>query len=320
MKYILLGFQILLFSATQLSASDKKLTFSPHWLPQAQFAGYYVALEQGFYAEEGLQVEITHPSASTNVIDFLTTGKADIVSQFLVSAMSAHDKGVSLVNIAQTSQRSAILFVSKKTSGIENIQDLNGKKVGIWRGGFSEIPQAMVKSNNIQVEWVPILSSVNLFLLDGVDAMTVMWYNEFNQIHLSGFDSDKLNTFFMSDYGFDVPEDGLYSLEKTRSERSEDLEAFVRASRKGWEYAARNRSYAVELVIKQMQKTKVPANKAQQSWMLDRVLELKFPQGDTKKIYHLEENVFNQTNDILRNLGFIKSNIQYPSFFKPVIE
>jgi len=320
MKYVIIGLQILLYLAISLSASDKKITFSPHWLPQAQFAGYYVALDQGFYKAEGLEVNITHPSASTNVVDFLASGKADIVSQFLVSAMSAHGRGIDLVNIAQTSQRSAILFVSKKASGIENVQDLNGKKIGIWRGGFSEIPQAMVKSNNIQVNWVPILSSVNLFLLDGVDAMTVMWYNEFNQIHLTGFDSDSLNTFFMSEYGYDIPEDGLYVLSKTNTERSADLEAFIRATKKGWEYASKNREYTVDLVIKQMQKTRVPANKAHQRWMLDRILELQFPQEDSKQTYHLEETIFNQTNEILRDLGILKSAIPYSSFFQPVLK
>ena len=91
-----------------------KITFTPHWLPQAQFAGYYVAEKKGFYRAEGIDVKIVHPSASVNAVGSLANGQSDIISLFLITAISSKNAGIDLVNIGQLSQNSAMLFVSKK--------------------------------------------------------------------------------------------------------------------------------------------------------------------------------------------------------------
>ena len=301
------------------SAQEKRIVFAPHWLPQAQFAGFYVALDQGFYKNRGLEVEIIHPTATTNVIDYLKDGRAHVVSQFLVSALYAKDKGADIVNIAQYSQRSAILFVNKKKSGIEKLEDIEGKRIGVWRGGFSEIPQAMVQANGLNVEWVPILSSVNLFLADGIDLMTVMWYNEYNQIRLAGINSQELNTFFLADNGFDIPEDGLYTLRATREARAEELEAFIEASNEGWAYASKHKEYTIDLVIKKMRQAKISSNKAHQKWMLDRILELQLPSSASRAAYELDEDAYNTTTSILRQKGFITGDIPYNLFYMPLL-
>ncbi len=295
------------------------MVFAPHWLPQAQFAGYYVALDQGFYSKYGLDVEIIHPSATTNVIDFLNDGRAHVISQFLVSALYAKDKNTDLVNIAQYSQRSAILLVSKKSRGIERLEDIDGRRIGVWRGGFSEIPKAMIQGKGLQVEWVPILSSVNLFLMNGIDLMTVMWYNEYNQIHLSGIDSDDLNTFFLSEHGYNIPEDGLYTLRSTRIARADELSAFVQATNEGWEYASNNREYTIDHVVEKMRAVNISSNRAHQRWMLDRILELQEPTQNMSSKHELNRESYHTTMSILRNNGFVKKDIDYDAFFSPVL-
>jgi NitT/TauT family transport system substrate-binding protein len=302
-----------------LVAQENKIVFAPHWLPQAQFAGYYVALDQGFFEKYGLDVEIIHPSATTNVIDFLNDGRAHVVTQFLVSALYAKDKNTDIVNIAQYSQRSAIMLVSKKSSGIERLESIQGKRIGVWRGGFSEIPRAMVQGKGLQVEWVPILSSVNLFLMNGIDLMTVMWYNEYNQIRLSGVDSTDLNTFFLSEYGYDIPEDGLYTLRSTRMARSEQLSAFVQATNDGWEFASKNREYTIDLVVGKMREANISSNRAHQGWMLDRILELQEPTQDKNGKHELNRDAYRATMSILRDNGFVKTDINFDTFFLPVI-
>jgi NitT/TauT family transport system substrate-binding protein len=289
-------------------------------LPQAQFAGYYVALDQGFYSKCGLEVEIIHPSATTNVIDFLNDGRAHVTTQFLVSALYAKDKNTDIVNIAQYSQRSAIMLVSKKSSGIQQIEDINNKRIGVWRGGFSEIPRSMIHGKGLQVEWVPILSSVNLFLMNGIDLMTVMWYNEYNQIRLSGVDSEDLNTFFFSDYGFNIPEDGLYTLRSTRLQRADDLRAFVEATNEGWEYASKNRDYTIDLVVGKMRESNISSNRAHQGWMLDRILELQEPTQDTNGKHELSKDSYRTTMSILRDNGFVQKEIDFDTFYMPVLK
>ncbi len=318
-----IGLLLLLLAALikpAATAGNPPLRFSPHWLPQAQFAGYYVAHDQGFYREAGLDVEITHPRANVNVVEMLKDGTVDVISQFLVSAIVARDQGLELVNFAQSSQHSAILFVAKSSSGIENIGDLQGKKIGIWQGGFSEVPMAMIGDYDLEVEWVPIMSTINLFLMDGVDLMTVMWYNEYNQIYLSGINEDEMNTFFLSDHGFDVPEDGLYTMKETRVGRSADLKAFVEATQRGWDHAAENKDYTVELVVEIMRKAHIPANAAHQRWMLERVLDLQGSGDKEVARWQLHPDDFHMAVTILKDREMIRAEaLHYLDFFQPVI-
>ncbi len=314
-----LSFFVCVSFVIQGFSQTRELVFTPHWLPQAQFAGYYVAQDQGFFKDAGLDVKIIHPSASVNALTFLESENADVITLFLVTALSAAQDGLDLVNIAQFSQHSAIMFVTMKSSGIETLTDFEGRKVGIWRSGFREVPQALLDQQNIEVEWIPILSTVNLFLLGGIDVMSVMWYNEYHQIYLSGVNMDEMNTFFMSDYGLDIPEDGLYVLRKNLENRKEDLCAFVAASLHGWEYAAQNKEYTVDLVVSLMREQNIPSNHAHQRWMLDKILEVQDFSGNGKNATLLQEDDFENTRIILENFTGADCKIDYWNFHQPLL-
>ncbi len=319
MKKNILTLILLLTGACVLQAEGRRLVFSPHWMPQAQFAGYYIALDQGYYAEAGLDVEIIHPTAAVNAQRFLEDGRADVISLFLVTGLKAASDGLPLVNFAQLSQQSAIMLVSKAESGIERLEDMEGKRLGVWMSGFQEVPQTMMQAHGVQVEWVPILSSVNLFLLGGIDVMTVMWYNEYNQLYFSGIDWDEMNTFFVGDYGFDIPEDGLYALHDTWEDRYDDLRAFTKATLRGWEYADLHREYAVELVVDLMRRHRVPSNRAHQRWMLDKVLQTQSLEGHDVGPTELHPDDFYDTLSIIQNHYGSDFSIGYGDFFRPVI-
>ena len=250
-----------------------KIVFTPQWQPQAQFAGYYVALEQGFYSEAGLDVTIKHPSATADIFQILTMGEADIVSAFLIHGLKAERRGAPIKHFAQMLQHSSLMIVTRKGGGIESVDDLKGRKLGIWSSGFDDLIFAMLEQRGIDLEIVRILNTVNLFLEGGVDAMTVMHYNEYNTIINCGVDPGELNTFFMRDLGLNVPEDALYCLERRWRENPEQMRAFAEATLKGWEYASANKEYAIELVLRQMKHANLPINKVHQSWMLERILD-----------------------------------------------
>jgi len=300
-------------------AQQQKLVFCTQWLPQAQFAGYYVAKDKGFYKQVGLDVEILHPSATVNAAAFLKAGKADVISLFLTTGINNRQKGLDLVNIAQVSQHSAIMFVSLKINGINELSKFNGKKIGIWLSGFDEVPKALVKKNHLGVEWVPIQSTVSLFMRGGIDIMTVMYYNEYDQVYLSGVNRNEINTFFMSDYGFDVPEDGLYVLRQTASSKKEALKAFVEATLKGWAYAALNKEYTINLVIKLMNEAQVPATRAHQKWMLDKILEMQDIKGKGVRTTELNPEDFRKAIDIMQNHYNAEFNFDYNDFFQPAL-
>lgn len=297
-----------------------QLTFAPQWLPQAQFAGYYVAQKKGFYKAEGLNVRIVHPSASVNSVEYLKNEQCDITTQILTSAFAFREAGIDLVNIAQISQNSALLFVSRKEKGISELSDLNEKKIGIWLSGFDEVAREIIKSNNYQVQWVPVLNTVNLFLSGYLDAMTVMWYNEYDQIIQSGVNEEELNRIFFSDCGFNIPEDGLYCLNKILIQRRGDLEKFVRASLKGWEYAKENKEETLGIVLEEMKKNHVPTNKAHQAWMLDKALLMIDPGSKNVKKGELAESDFVKAQNMLFEAGNIKTRTAFKEFYKPVMK
>jgi NitT/TauT family transport system substrate-binding protein len=320
MKHNFILIASFLLVAIFANAQQSSITFTPQWLPQAQFAGYYVALEKGFYTDEGLRVEIKHPSASVNATEMLKNNTADIISLFLVSAMKARNDDFKMVNIAQLSQHSALMFVTHKNSGIEKLNQLDGKRIGIWKSGFDEVPKALIQSNNYKVEWIPILSSINMFMIGGIDAMTVMWYNEYDQIINAGKNPDELNTFNFADYGCDIPEDGLYCLESTYLQRKHDLEKFVRATMRGWEYAKENEEEALEIVLAEMKKAHVATNLTHQKWMLECMLQLIEPDTKNVKKGELADTDFHKTRNMLKEGNHIDGNISYDSFYKPVLK
>lgn len=284
-------------------AQQIPLTFTPHWMPQAQFAGYYVAIDKGYYKEAGLDVTIRHPSATENVVESLREGKCDVISLFLVTAIEARAKGTGMVNIGQLSQNSALLFVTKATSGITKPADLNGKRIGSWEAGFREVPVALLQAAGCQVTWVPIVSTVNLFLQGGIDAMVVMLYNEYDVIINCGVNEDELNMILCSEHGFNVPEDGLYALADTYNKNPDALRRFTEATLRGWEAAFANKKYALELVSKEMKMAHVPSNMAHQSWMLDKMEELFRPGNKPVKKGELWEDDYRKAWESLVTAG-----------------
>lgn len=312
-KIFLLCFPVLLIGTAR--AQLPKVTFAPHWLPQAQFAGYYVAQERGFYKEAGLDVEIIHPSANIQVTNMLREGRVDVISLFLITAISAKQQGLDLVNFAQISQHSAIYIVTKKSSGLDELSKLNGKRVGIWKSGFDEIPKALMSEKGYKVEWVPILSTVNLFMIDGIEAMTVMSYNEYDAIINCGVNEDELNVFPVADYGYDIPEDGLYCMASTFEERKEDMKKFFDATIKGWEFASANRSIALNIVLDRMKKAHIPANRAHQEWMLEKTLELIDLKNNNIKRGELLESDYKKAASIIKGL-----NYTYKDFYRLLTE
>jgi len=298
-------------------AQQASITYTPHWMPQSQFAGYYVALDRGYYRDAGLDVTIRHPSATENVVETLRNGECDVISLFLMTALEARDKGTDMVNICQLSQNSAQLFVTKASSGISRPEQLNGKRIGAWEAGFREIPEAVLQQAGSVVTWVPIVSSVNLFLQGGIDAMVVMLYNEYDVIINCGVNENELNRIFCSEHGFNIPEDGLYALGDSYSSRPDVFRRFVAASLKGWETAFAEKDYALDLVMKEMKSANVPSNRAHQQWMLDKMEELFKPGQKPVAEGELWQEDYQKAFSILSNMGrMTQTSPDFQAFYK----
>ena len=290
----------------------RKVRFIPQWIAQAQFAGVYVAQAKGMYRNYGLDVDIISGGPDLPAATAIKEGKADICTMFLLSAMREYSNGNKVVNLAQIFQKSSLLLVAKKTSGIKTIADINGKRVGLWRSDFQEISLMFIKKNNLKVEIVPIDWSINLFMQDGVDLMNVMLYNEFNQLIQSGLDRDELVEFPMYKNGFDIPEDGLYCSQEYWQQNPEICKDFADATMEGWMYAINNQNEAVEIVLNVMRKAHIAANRPHQEWMLSQLKESILHYQSS--IGKLRKQDFNNANALLQETDLIKSSIDFQTF------
>ncbi len=301
----------------QSFAVNKPIKVVLQWVPQAQFAGYYTAKNLGIYKKYGIDLTIIPGGPNVSVIDCIKSGKADFGTFFLLNATKLNAQGVPLVNIAQVSRRSALILVAKKSSGILEPQDMNGRKIGIYKDDFSDIPLAFIKDNDLAVKIVPIATGIHIFLHDGTDVTNVMWYNEYHTILNCGYNPDELSTFYMSDYGFNVPEDGIYCLRSTYDWNPEICEKVVEATMEGWLYAFQHPEEALEIVIKEMKKEHIPANLAHQQWMLARMRDIITPDGQENLTTYLSKDVYEMSGQILINNGSVKQLPAYECFFIP---
>lgn len=293
MNKLLITTLLLLLS---LIGNAQRIVFTPQWTPQSQFAGYYVAQEKGFYKEAGVEVDFQHPSASYSASNRLFEGSSDMITQQLVQAMIAIDRGMPMVHILQTSQRNSLVLVSKSDS-IRTIDDLKGKKVGVWKSGFGDLAYIMDSEKDLDIQWIPYLESVNLFLSGAIDATLAMSYNEFLKIRVAGHEDKPVIRFSETEY--DYPEDGLYVSTDFYQRYPDKVKAFAEASRKGWEWAHEHPEETLDIVMKWAERENVHTNRIHQQWMLEQILEIQCKDGEKKPSFQLDAAKFDRLNELL---------------------
>lgn len=294
----------------------RKVSFIPQWAPQAQFAGYYVAYERGIYQKYGIDLTIIPGGPDRLPSDFLEAGRADFVTMWLSSGIQGRAHGVKLINIAQMMQRSALMLVAKKSRGIKTPQDINGKKVGLWDPLYQIQPRAFFKKYHLKVNIIPQSYSVNLFLRDGVDVASAMWYNEYHTILNYGLNPDELTTVFFHEHGLNFPEDGIYTMEDTFQRDHSLCCAFIKASIEGWLYAFAHPQEALGIIMKYMEKAHIPANQVHQKWMLERMEDLILPHDTHAPMGTLLPEDYSRVAQGLKENGLIKEIPDFKSFYR----
>jgi NitT/TauT family transport system substrate-binding protein len=303
---------------TVLAGDEPKprIRFFPQWSVQSQFAGYYMARKKGIYEKHGIDVDIISGGPNSPTIEKLRSGEADIVTLFLSTGIKERAHGTPLVNIGQISKHSALIFIAKTSSGISGVKDIGGRKLGLWRSDFQDIPLAFLSESGVSAEIIPISSTINLFLRGGMDLMTVMCYNEYHTVLNSGLNPDELVAFHFSKHGFDIPEDGIYCLEENYREKKDAFRAFVKASLEGWEYAFSHQDETVDTIMEEMKLAHIPANRAHQRWMLSEMKDLIAEDECGNRISGLlDKTAYSKTAEILKKNGKIEKIPPFDEFF-----
>jgi NitT/TauT family transport system substrate-binding protein len=244
-------------SAFSAEAADK-VTLQLKWVTQAQFAGYYVAKDKGFYKDAGLDVTINPGGPDIAPPQIIAGGSADVIIDWMPSALASREKGVPLVNIAQPFKTSGMMLTCRKDSGIKSPADFKGKTLGVWFFG-NEYPflSWMAKlglSTKGGADGVTVLKqgfNVDPILQKQAACVSTMTYNEYWQIIDAGIPADELKVFKYQDQKVSTMEDGLYVLEKNLGDAAfvNKMARFVKASMKGWAWARDNQKAAAGIVL-----------------------------------------------------------------------
>lgn len=245
------------FGAFAAQAADD-VTLQLKWVTQAQFAGYYVALDKGFYEEEDLNVTIKPGGPDIAPTQVLAGGGADVTVEWMPAALAAREKGLPMVNIAQPFKSSGMMLTCRKDAGVTSTDDFPGKTLGVWFFGnefpfLSWMSQLEIPTDGSEGGVTVLKQGFNVDpILQGQAAcVSTMTYNEYWQIIDAGLTPDELQVFKYEDQGVATLEDGLYVLEENLADPAfeDKMVRFVRASMRGWKYAEANPDEAAEIVL-----------------------------------------------------------------------
>jgi len=256
------------------------------WFPQAQFAGYFAAVDQGFYKAEGLDVTILPGGVDIVPATVVAGGNAEFGISWVPKALASRESGADIQFIGQVFQRSGTLQVSWKDSGITKPEDWRGKKVGTWGfGNEAELYAAMQKvgidpTNASDVTIVSQDFTMTAFLNGEIDAAQAMIYNEYAQVleaknPATGnlYTADDLDVISMESAGTAMLQDGIFASQAYLKDHEDVAVKFLRASFKGWIFCRDNAAKCVDIVL--AADAKLP--KGHQTWQLNEINGLIWP-------------------------------------------
>ena len=288
--------------------AQKKFIFTPQWTAQAQFAGYYVAKEKGFYKQAGLDVDIVHPSITQPAISRVRNNESQATTLGLCQALEVIDDGIPMVNILQTSMNTSLVLVSRK-----DVDPLKqpGMKVGIWSTGFGQLAICMSIKEHLNYEWVRFASNVNLFVSGAIDATLAMRYNEYYQLAQAGVKLTERNVYRFSNHDYNVQEDGLYMTRAYYDEHRDEARRFAQASKKGWEWAVAHPDETLDIVMDYVRREHIGTNRILQKLMLNEVLRLLVDRESKKCEFRLRPDMVKKASQLMRENMMLDNDVTY---------
>jgi NitT/TauT family transport system substrate-binding protein len=286
------------------------------WVAQAQFAGYYAAVDQGYYADQGLDVQILLGGPDIDPVRVVASDGAEFGTTWVPAMLAAREGGADVVDISQVFQRSGTLEVSFKDKNITKPEDLKNKKVGSWLGGNEPELFAALNKVNInpddksQVEIIKQDFDMSGLLGGSLDAAQAMTYNEFAQVleaknPATGnlYQAGDLNVISFNDVGTGMLQDAIFARESYLAKPgNEDIAAkFLAASLKGWIYCRDNSQACVDIVLKNGS----TLGASHQAWQMNEINALIWPSPNG--IGALDSAAWDQTVQIATTYKVLKA-------------
>lgn len=298
---------IVILAAMPSWAQDTHIVFTPQWTAQAQFAGYYVAKEKGFYDEVNLDVQIVHPSITEPALSRMYDRESHITTMQLCQAMKIIDDGFPLVNILQTSMNNSTIIISRYN---KNPMTLKGARVAKWKG-FGYLSECVNIKEGLDYNWIFLNTPVSLFIKGAFDAMVATTYSEYIKLLQAGMTIPEESAFRFSEHGYNVQDDGVYMSREYYEKHREQARKFAEASRRGWEYTASHPDEALDYVMKYVHEEHVATNRTVQKLMLQEVLRLQVDKQSGKREFRLRPDMVELGSRLMKECHLLKNEIKY---------
>lgn len=303
----MLAFCSLLFCSCMMMGAEK-FVFTTAWSSQAEFAGYYVAKEKGFYKDAGLDVVIQSPALTGTVYHRLETNQCDAGIFSMMSAIDIIANGTPLVNILQTSMNSSYLIISRW--GKDPLKE-KGKRIAVYMSEPNYLAFILDRKQNTGYEWVYFTGNINLFLSGGVDMMSTVGYSEYLQLKQAGFDMPANSVYRFKDHGYNIQENGVYVRRDYYETHREQVKRFAEASKKGWEWTASHKEEALDIVMRYVREEHVQTNRVIQRLMLEEILRLQTDPDTGKREFRLRPDMVKKANLLMKDFGMINREVTY---------
>lgn len=293
----------------------EKTSLRLKWLTQAQFAGFYVALEKGYYKDEGIDLTINPGGPNLLTENLVATGGDTFgLSGGTDSVFAARDKGLPIVCIGVSHQLTPFVFVTHKDGTVKSVADFKGKTVTTWFTGANHVLSAMLSKVGVSPSDVTIQPqqvSVTPFVDKQIDVVTATRYNELYVIN-QRVGAENLQLFVPEDSGVSFPRDTLIVSEKTAKEKPELVVKFLRASVRGWKEAFANEKDAIDVIMK----IAPTLDRAQQEFMLTEVKKLMVAgKAATDGIFSIDKQAVGSANDLLAQYKVISKPVDLDAAF-----
>jgi NitT/TauT family transport system substrate-binding protein len=285
------------------------------WFYQAQFAGYIAAVDQGFYKEQGLDVQLLEGGVDIVPQTVLAQGKADYAVAWVPKALASREQGANITDVGQIFARSGTYQVAFKDSGITGPADFKGKKVGNWGfGNEFELFAGMTKAGldpGKDVTLVQQQFDMQALLKKEIDVAQAMSYNEYAQLlEATNPATGKLYTpedFQIIDWktvGTSMLQDAVWANTDKLNDPAYQQQTvkFLLGTIKGWAYCRDNAEACRDMVVAKGSKL----GKSHQLWQMNEVNKLIWPstggiglinEADWKQTVDLSLTTKNQTGD-----------------------
>ena len=274
------------------------------WVSQAQFAGYYAAVAECYFVDEGLDVNIIEGGVDIVPQDVLASGDVDYAISWVPKVLGSIEQGAGITNVAQIFERSATTQISFKDKNITTPADLKDKNVGSWGFGnewelFAGMQDADVGVDDINL--VQQAFDMNAFLAGDIDAAQAMTYNEYAQVLETKnpdtgelYTPEDLNVINWNEVGTAMLQDAIWATTDKLSDPAyeEQTVSFIKAAIKGWAFVRDNPEEAATIVAESGSEL----GQSHQLWMANEVNKLIWP--STNGVGMIDQDAWDQTVDI----------------------